>query len=96
MDQKIPGSKTFLKRIKISGSYVDWNGSKFLTCRIGVNLQEKTDDVKKLIYEMFPNPQQKWVLRWMSHWTASIDVAVGATIGWVLKQLTQDRRIKKP
>ena len=34
---------------------------------------------------MFPNPQQKWVLRWMSHWMASIDVAVGATIGWVLK-----------
>ena len=41
MDQKIPGSKTFSKRIKISESYEDWNGSKFLTCRIGVNLQEK-------------------------------------------------------
>ena len=52
MDQKIPGSKTFSERIKISESYEDWNGSKFLTCRIGVNLQEKLTMLKKLGFDI--------------------------------------------
>ena len=48
------------------------------------------------IWNVLSKSTTKWVLRWMSRLMASIDVAMGATIGWVLKQLTQDWRTKKP
>ena len=46
MDQKFLVVRRFQNGSKISESYEDWNGSKFLTCRIGVNLQEKLMMVK--------------------------------------------------
>ena len=43
-----------------------------------------------------PNPQQKWVLRCMSHWMASTDVAMGATIEWVLNSLHRTGGSRNP
>ena len=50
----------------------------------------------KTIYEMFPNPQQKWVLRWVLHWTDSTDVAMGATTDWVLGNLHRTEGSRNP